>query len=46
MNIISIEGVESHPYIEKLTVNVISAWKFELKPLLTLVYVFPLFYVG
>lgn len=37
MRIISIEGVEKHPYIESLEVTIHSAWKIELQPLITLV---------
>ena len=37
MTLISIEGVEEHPYIEKLDVTISDAWKTELEPLVTLV---------
>ena len=37
MTLISIEGVKEHPYIEKLDVTILDAWKTELEPLVTLV---------
>ena len=37
MTLISIEGAEEHPYIEKLDVTILASWKTELEPLVTLV---------